>query len=43
MTLTIIFAVEMVLKLIGLGFRQYLRDGFNIFDGIIVIVGKPGI
>ena len=30
----------MVLKLIGLGFRLYLRDGFNIFDGIIVIVGK---
>mmetsp|Transcript_34799 Transcript_34799/g.53437 ORF Transcript_34799/g.53437 Transcript_34799/m.53437 type:complete len:298 (+) Transcript_34799:1634-2527(+) len=35
---TIVFALEMVLKLIGLGIIKYLSDGFNIFDGIIVII-----
>jgi hypothetical protein len=28
----------MVLKLFGLGLKRYLSDGFNVFDGIIVIV-----
>ena len=28
----------MVLKLFGLGIKKYLSDGFNVFDGIIVIV-----
>jgi len=28
----------MVLKLIGLGFKKYMQDGFNIFDGTIVII-----
>ena len=32
------FFVEMVMKLIGLGVREYLRDNFNIFDGLIVII-----
>ena len=32
------FFVEMVMKLIGLGVRKYLRDNFNIFDGVIVII-----
>ena len=32
------FFVEMVMKLIGLGVREYLRDNFNIFDGVIVII-----
>ena len=35
---TIVFALEMVLKLFGLGIRKYLSDGFNIFDGIIVLL-----
>jgi hypothetical protein len=39
MALTIIFVVEMVIKIFGLGFRDYLRDGFNIFDSIIIIIG----
>jgi len=34
----LIFTVEMILKLLGLGIRNYLRDKFNIFDGIIVII-----
>lgn len=33
-----VFLLEMVLKLIGLGFRVYLRDGFNIFDAIVVVL-----
>lgn len=35
---TSIFAAEMVLKLIGEGCYSYLSDGFNTFDGIVVIV-----
>lgn len=37
--LTCIFAVEMVLKLFGLGIKEYVMDGFNDFDAIIVIIG----
>ena len=32
------FTAEMIMKLIGLGLRNYLRDKFNIFDGVIVIL-----
>ena len=32
------FLVEMIIKLIGLGPRNYLKDRFNIFDAFIVIV-----
>ena len=28
----------MVIKLIGLGFREYSRDSFNIFDAIVVVL-----
>ena len=35
---TVIFTVEMVFKLIGLGARGYVVDKFNIFDCIIVII-----
>ena len=35
---TIIFAVEMVLKLVGLGLRGYVSDAFNIFDGVVVVI-----
>ncbi|XP_063708918.1 voltage-dependent T-type calcium channel subunit alpha-1G [Culicoides brevitarsis] len=33
-----IFAVEMLLKLIGEGPFKYISNGFNLFDGIIVIL-----
>lgn len=33
---TTIFTIEMTIKLFGLGIREYCRDTFNIFDGIIV-------
>jgi len=35
---TVIFLLEMVLKHIGLGLKQYWRDGWNRFDGTIVIL-----
>ncbi len=35
---TIIFTLEMFLKLIGLGLKEYFRDSINIFDCVIVIL-----
>jgi hypothetical protein len=35
---TVIFAVEMVLKLVALGFKGYWAEGFNRFDCLIVIL-----
>ncbi|KAL4475075.1 hypothetical protein ABPG74_001771 [Tetrahymena malaccensis] len=35
---TILFAIDMGLKLIGLGFTEYVSDKMNIFDAIIVIL-----
>jgi len=34
---TVLFAFEMILSMIGLGLKEYLSDGFNIFDAIIVV------
>lgn len=33
-----IFTLEMILKLIGVGLRNYIRDKFNFFDAMIVII-----
>ncbi|XP_043213170.1 voltage-dependent T-type calcium channel subunit alpha-1I-like, partial [Amphibalanus amphitrite] len=33
-----VFALEMMLKLIADGFYGYIRNGFNVFDGLIVII-----
>jgi len=35
--LTLIFIIEMVLKLFGLGLREYVADSFNRFDAVIVL------
>jgi len=35
---TVIFIVEMLLKLPGLGVRDYFSDNFNLFDFIIVVI-----
>ncbi|XP_072298570.1 voltage-dependent T-type calcium channel subunit alpha-1I isoform X2 [Eucyclogobius newberryi] len=35
---TSMFTLEMILKLTAFGFFQYLRNPYNIFDGIIVII-----
>jgi hypothetical protein len=32
------FVAEMIIKLIGLGFKEYARDSFNIFDALIAII-----
>lgn len=37
--LSCVFVAEMVLKVLGLGLRQYARDRFNVFDAFIVITG----
>lgn len=36
---TCVFTAEMILKLIGLGLKNYIREPFNDFDAIVVIVG----
>jgi hypothetical protein len=28
----------MIMNLIGLGIKGYVSDGFNVFDGIVVII-----
>lgn len=38
MIFSCIFAIEMLLKLIGEGPFKYISNGFNLFDGIIVIL-----
>jgi hypothetical protein len=35
---TVIFTLEVILKLTGLGMREYVRDKFNLFDAVIVII-----
>lgn len=35
---TILFAVEMLLKIVADGPIGYIRDGFNVFDGFIVVL-----
>jgi len=33
-----LFGVEMLLKVVGDGLYGYIRDGFNVFDGLIVLL-----
>ena len=35
--LTIYFFFEMVVKILGLGLREYCKDNMNVFDGLVVI------
>ena len=35
---TVIFLVEMIVKLIALGIVEYSKDGFNNFDAFIVVM-----
>ena len=37
--LALVFAIEMVLKLFGLGLSRYAGDTFNLFDGFVVLHG----
>lgn len=38
-----VFFLEMILMLIGIGFREYVQDSFNIFDAVIVLISVPDI
>ena len=33
-----IFLLEMIVKIVGFGFKEYVRDSFNLFDAFIVIL-----
>jgi hypothetical protein len=33
---TVLFGAEMILKMFGLGCKNYLKDTYNLFDAIIV-------
>jgi len=35
---TIIFTIEMLFKIIALGCRGYAREGYNLFDGVLVMI-----
>jgi len=35
---TWVFFLEMILKLIGLGWGNYKQDGYNLFDAVIVVL-----
>ena len=37
------FVSEMIIKLIGLGFREYARDSFNLFDALVVVLSLVDI
>lgn len=40
---TVLFLIEALLKIIGLGLFQYFRDSWNIFDFIVVLLSIIGI
>ena len=40
---TYCFLAEMIIKLLGLGVKDYARDGFNRFDAAIVILSMVEI
>jgi hypothetical protein len=40
---SVIFSIEMILKLSAYGFFRYISDGFNVFDGLIVILRFAGV
>ena len=37
---TAIFGLEMVLKILAEGFGKYIQSGFNLFDGVIVVLSS---
>lgn len=34
---TLLFTIEMLIKLIGYGIKTYFNDAFNLFDCVIVV------
>ena len=43
MVFTVIFSVEMILKLAGIGCELYWADGWNRLDGSIVILSAADL
>lgn len=39
----IIFILEIILKLYGLGAKQFFSDGWNIFDFVVVLITIVGV
>ena len=37
------FVAELVIKLIGLGVKEYARDSFNLFDALVVVLSLVDI
>ena len=35
---SVLFAIEMILKIVASGVFGYIKNGFNVFDCIIVIL-----
>ena len=33
-----VFLAECILKIIGLGIKNYFNDNYNVFDAIVVII-----
>lgn len=40
---TAIFTIEMCFKILAYGAMGYVRDAFNLFDGILVVISLAGI
>jgi Ion transport protein len=38
-----IFTMEMLIKLFGMGPKNYVRDSFNIFDALIVVLSVADV
>lgn len=36
--MVVVFLFEMLIKIAGLGFKEYSQDSFNLFDAIIVLI-----
>ena len=39
----LIFVIEMILKMIGIGFKMYFKDAANIFDFIVVVISMVDV
>lgn len=35
---SLLFALEMILKILAEGILGYIKNGFNVFDGVIVVL-----
>ena len=38
-----IFFLEMIIKLLGFGIKEYLKDKFNVFDGSVVLLSVADV